>query len=55
MTLGDILNDRARDKGEGRLVSIAWLAIWSLILPPVALAMIQSAANRSYRMAAGAV
>ncbi|CDZ64304.1 hypothetical protein [Neorhizobium galegae] len=48
MTLGDLLNDRARSRGEGRLVSIAWLAVWSLILPPVAIALIQSAANSSY-------
>ncbi|AOF92244.1 MFS transporter [Sinorhizobium sp. RAC02] len=50
MTLGDLLNDRARERGEGRLVSIAWLAVWSLILPPVAIAMIQNAANTSYGM-----
>ncbi|MBW6421208.1 hypothetical protein KX729_07110 [Rhizobium sp. XQZ8] len=54
MTLGDLLNDRARSQGEGRLVSITWLAIWSLILPPIALAMIQNAANNSYEMGAGA-
>ncbi len=48
MTLGDLLNDRARERGEGRLVSIAWLAVWSLVLPPVAIAMIQNAANNSY-------
>jgi len=50
MTLGDLLNDRARERGEGRLVSIAWIAVWSLILPPVAIAMIQNAANTSYGM-----
>ncbi|PDS33520.1 hypothetical protein [Rhizobium phaseoli] len=48
MTLGDLLNDRARDRGEGNVVSIAWLGIWSFILPPVAIAMIQNAANHSY-------
>ena len=50
MSLGDLLNDRARNRGERPLVSIAWLAIWSLILPPVAIAMIQNAANTSYGM-----
>ncbi|ANL32648.1 major facilitator superfamily domain-containing protein [Rhizobium phaseoli] len=48
MTLGDLLNERARDRGEGNAVSIAWLGIWSFILPPVAIAMIQNAANDSY-------
>ncbi|MBY5741793.1 hypothetical protein [Rhizobium leguminosarum] len=50
MTLGDLLNERARDKGRGGLMSIAWLGIWSFILPPVAIAMIQNAANDSYGM-----
>jgi MFS family permease len=50
MTLGDLLNDRAAEKGRPRLISIAWLAIWTLILPPIGIAMIQSAANRSYAM-----
>lgn len=48
MTLGDLLNERARDRGRGNVVSIAWLGIWSLIVPPVAIAMIQNAANDSY-------
>ncbi|KEC72419.1 UNVERIFIED_ORG: MFS family permease [Rhizobium esperanzae] len=48
MTLGDLLNERARDRGKGNAVSIAWLGIWSFILPPVAIAMIQNAANDSY-------
>ncbi|MDE8759519.1 MULTISPECIES: hypothetical protein [Rhizobium] len=48
MTLGDLLNERACDRGEGNAVSIAWLGIWSFILPPVAIAMIQNAANDSY-------
>ncbi|ANL70598.1 major facilitator superfamily domain-containing protein [Rhizobium phaseoli] len=48
MTLGDLLNERARDRGEANAVSIAWLGIWSFILPPVAIAMIQNAANDSY-------
>ncbi|MBB2695132.1 UNVERIFIED_ORG: MFS family permease [Rhizobium esperanzae] len=47
MTLGDLLNERGRG-GEGNAVSIAWLGIWSFILPPVAIAMIQNAANDSY-------
>lgn len=50
MTLGDLLNERARDRGRGGLMSIAWLGIWSFILPPVAIAMIQNAANDSYVM-----
>ncbi|WP_454848682.1 hypothetical protein [Rhizobium binxianense] len=50
MTLGDLLNDRARDRGKRRPVSIAWLAVWSFLFPPVAIAMIQAAANRSYDM-----
>ncbi|MBY3053177.1 hypothetical protein [Rhizobium laguerreae] len=50
MTLGDLLNERVRDSGRGRLTSIAWLGIWSFILPPVAIAMIQNAANDSYGM-----
>jgi hypothetical protein len=53
MTLGDLLNGRADNKGEGRVVSIAWLAVWSLILPPVAIAMIQNAANDSYGIGSG--
>lgn len=48
MTLGDLLNERARDRGEANAVSIAWLGIWSFILPPVPIAMIQNAANDSY-------
>ncbi|MBB4479228.1 putative membrane protein [Rhizobium etli] len=48
MTLGDILNERARDRGRGNAVSIAWLGIWSFFVPPVAIAMIQNAANDSY-------
>ncbi|MDK4730181.1 hypothetical protein [Rhizobium phaseoli] len=48
MTLGDLLNERARDRGKGNAVSIAWLGIWSFILPPVAIAMIQNAANDRY-------
>ena len=48
MTLGDLLNDRARNTGRGRSISIAWLGIWSFIFPPVAIAMIQKAANDSY-------
>ncbi|MBY4633193.1 hypothetical protein [Rhizobium croatiense] len=48
MTLGDLLNERARDRGRGNVVSIAWLGIWSFIVPPVAIAMIQNAANDSY-------
>lgn len=55
MTLADILNDRARSKGEGQLVSIGWLAVWSFIFAPVAIGMIQHAANRSYGPAQPAV
>jgi hypothetical protein len=54
MTLGDLLNDRARDRGHGSLISIAWLGIWSFILPPVAIGMIQNAANESYGMGSDA-
>ncbi|TBZ19525.1 MFS transporter [Rhizobium leguminosarum] len=55
MTLGDLLNERARDRGRGGLMSIAWLGIWSFILPPVAIAMIQNAANDSYVMGSDTV
>lgn len=48
MTLGDLLNDRARDRGQGASISIAWLAIWSFFLPPFAIALVQNAANESY-------
>jgi len=48
MTLGDLLNDRGGESGKGRLISIAWLAFWSFLLPPVAIALAQNAANRSY-------
>jgi len=47
MTLGDLLNDRARAKGAGGALSIAWLMIFCLLLPPVAMAMIQHAANKT--------
>ncbi|MBE1506609.1 hypothetical protein [Rhizobium viscosum] len=48
LTLADLLNDRGRESGKGRLVSIAWLAFWSFLFPPVAIALVQDAANRSY-------
>ncbi len=48
MTLGDLLNDRGGESGKGRLISIAWLAFWSFLFPPVAIALVQNAANRSY-------
>lgn len=48
VTLGDLLNDRARNEGTGRAISVAWLAVWSVLLPPIAIAMVQSAANSSY-------
>ncbi len=48
MTLADLLNDRAAARGQGRSVSIVWLAIWSFFLPPIAIALIQHAANGSY-------
>lgn len=48
VTLGDLLNDRARENGKGRAISIAWLVGWTVLLPPVAIAMVQSAANSSY-------
>ncbi|EJC85375.1 hypothetical protein Rleg4DRAFT_7632 [Rhizobium leguminosarum bv. trifolii WSM2297] len=53
MTLGDLLNHRARNAGQRPLVSIAWLAIWSFIFPPIAIAMIQNAANDSYVVGSG--
>ena len=46
MTLGDLLNDRARAKGTGRALSITWLMIFCFLLPPVAMSMIQRAANK---------
>lgn len=52
LTLGDVLNERAAERGRPRLISIARLAIWTLILPPIGIAMLQSAANRSYAMSA---
>lgn len=55
MTLADLVNDRARGKGQARLVSIGWLAVWMLVFPPIAIAMIQDAANRSYDPAGQAV
>jgi hypothetical protein len=48
LTLADLLNDRARDIGNRRAISTGWLAVWSVLLPPIAIAMIQSAANGSY-------
>lgn len=48
MTLGELLKDRAAQKGRERPLSIGWLALWSFCLPPVAMAMIQNAANQSY-------
>lgn len=48
MTLADLVNDRARAKGQGRLVSIGWLAFWSFLFAPIAIGMLQNAANRSY-------
>lgn len=48
MTLGDLLNDRGRESGHGRLISIAWLAFWSFLFPPIAIALVQNAANKSY-------
>ncbi|AHG49889.1 hypothetical protein RLEG12_03095 (plasmid) [Rhizobium leguminosarum bv. trifolii CB782] len=48
MTLGDLLNDRSRNADQSPLVSIVWLGIWSIIFPPIAIAMIQNAANDSH-------
>lgn len=47
ITLGDLLNDRSRAKGSGSALSIVWLMIFCVLLPPVAMAMIQRAANKS--------
>ncbi|NLR99906.1 hypothetical protein HGP17_24045 [Rhizobium sp. P38BS-XIX] len=49
MTLGDLLNDRGRKRRGTKLVSIVWLAIWTLLMPPIAIALIQNAANKSYQ------
>ncbi|MNT89751.1 hypothetical protein D3C72_2305370 [compost metagenome] len=49
MTLGELLNDRATDTGKKRPLSIGWLAFWTFCMPPIAIAMIQNAANGSYR------
>lgn len=48
MTLGDLLNDRARDRGRAASVSLPWLAVGSFLVPPLAIALIQNTANRSY-------
>ncbi|WP_019998831.1 hypothetical protein [Aureimonas ureilytica] len=48
VTIGDLLNDRARENGKGQVISIAWLVGWTVLLPPIAIAMVQSAANSSY-------
>lgn len=48
MTLGELLNDRATDKGQKRPLAIGWLAFWAFCVPPIAMAMIQHAANGSY-------
>lgn len=48
MTLGELLNDRASGKGQQRPLSIGWLAFWAFCVPPIAMAMIQNAANGSY-------
>lgn len=48
MTLGDLLNDRARAGGAGGALSITWLMIFCVLLPPVAMAMIQHAANKVF-------
>lgn len=47
MTLGDLLNDRARANGTGNSMSITWLIIFCAVLPPVAMGMIQHAANKA--------
>lgn len=51
MTLADLVNDRAKARGEAPLASIAWIGIWSFVFAPVAIALIQDAANRSYDLA----
>lgn len=48
MTLADLLNDRAAARGQARPVSLVWLGIWSFCLPPIAIALIQHGANKSY-------
>lgn len=48
VTLGDLLNDRAHDKGQGASVSLPWLAVAGFLLLPLAIALVQNAANRSY-------
>lgn len=48
MTLGELLNDRATQKGQQPPLSIGWLAFWAFCVPPIAIGMIQNAANRSY-------
>jgi hypothetical protein len=48
VTLADLLNDRGSKSGKGRLISIPWLAFWSFLFPPIAIALVQNAANKSY-------
>ena len=46
MTLGDILNDQAKEQGQPRVASMVALGFASLLFPPVAMALIQRAMNK---------
>ncbi len=48
MTLGDLLNARARDAGKPRAVPIWAVGIFSILFSPIAMALIQHGANKSY-------
>lgn len=48
MTLADLINDRARENGTKPLISIAVVVILSLVFPPLAIALVQYGANKSY-------
>ena len=48
ITLGNLLNDRTRCTSLKQAISILPLGIFSFFIPPIAMAMIQRAANKSY-------
>lgn len=48
MTLGDLLNERHREQHPGRVISMGWFGLCCFLLPPLAMAWVQHAANKSY-------
>ncbi|WP_024889882.1 hypothetical protein [Luteimonas huabeiensis] len=48
MTLGDFLNERTASPGRRRAIPTPVLALCVILVPPVAMALIQHAANKTY-------